>query len=170
MEAYWNGIVWGQYGAAIDMLENAVQACPEELWADRSRNPQFWYVVYHTLFWLDFYLTEPPEVFAPPPPFNMDEADPAGLMPERVYTKGELLTYLAHGRHKCRSILEGLSVERARAPRGLGSKATGTFAELMLYNLRHVQHHTGQLNLILRQTVDDAPRWVARAKDGLSER
>ena len=169
MEAHWKSIVWGQFGAAIDMLENSVRACPEELWADQTRNPQFWYVVYHTLFWLDFYLDDAPEVFAPPAPFNMDETDPAGLMPDRVYTRGELLTYLEHGRRKCRSILEGLNEAQASAPRGLGSKATGTFAELMLYNLRHVQHHTGQLNLILRQTVDAAPLWVARAKDGISE-
>jgi uncharacterized damage-inducible protein DinB len=37
-------------------------------------------------------------------------------------------------------------------------------AELLLYNLRHVQHHAGQLHLLLRQTTDDAPRWVAAVK------
>jgi len=36
-------------------------------------------------------------------------------------------------------------------------------AELMLYNLRHVQHHAAQLNLVLRQTIDSAPAWVRRA-------
>jgi hypothetical protein len=34
----------------------------------------------------------------------------------------------------------------------------------LLYNLRHVQHHAAQLNLILRQAVDSAPGWVGRAK------
>jgi hypothetical protein len=37
-------------------------------------------------------------------------------------------------------------------------------AELFLYNLRHVQHGAAQLNLILRQAIDSAPRWVARTK------
>lgn len=36
--------------------------------------------------------------------------------------------------------------------------------ELLLYNMRHVQHHTGQLNLILRQKTGSAPRWVAQAR------
>jgi uncharacterized damage-inducible protein DinB len=36
--------------------------------------------------------------------------------------------------------------------------------ELLLYNMRHVQHHAAQLNLILRQTIDSAPRWVGKAK------
>ena len=42
-----------------------------------------------------------------------------------------------------------------------------TQLELVIHSLRHVQHHVGQLNLILRQRTDDAPRWVARASTGL---
>jgi hypothetical protein len=36
--------------------------------------------------------------------------------------------------------------------------------ELFLYNLRHLQHHTAQLNLLLRQRTDSAPRWVGRGR------
>jgi predicted transglutaminase-like cysteine proteinase len=36
--------------------------------------------------------------------------------------------------------------------------------ELILDNLRHVQHHTAQLNLILRQVTDSAPRWVSSSR------
>jgi uncharacterized damage-inducible protein DinB len=36
--------------------------------------------------------------------------------------------------------------------------------ELLLYSLRHIQHHTGQLNLILRQVTDSAPRWLREPK------
>ena len=35
-----------------------------------------------------------------------------------------------------------------------------SFLELLLYNMRHVQHHTAQLNMILRQEIDSAPGWV----------
>ena len=52
----WKKIIWQQFGAAIDMLENAMLACPDQVWYDRSRQPEFWYMVYHTLFFLDFYL------------------------------------------------------------------------------------------------------------------
>ena len=31
-------------------------------------------------------------------------------------------------------------------------------------NMRHVQHHAGQLNLILRQSIDSAPRWGFKSK------
>jgi len=152
-------ILWQQVGAAILMLENALVACPEEVWSDRSQQPEFWYVVYHTLFFLDLYLSGTTEGFEPPPPYNLDELDPRGLMPERVYTKAELQDYLKHGREKCRAVIEALTEERAgepcRFPWGEMS-----FAELLLDNMRHVQHHTAQLNLILRQQTDSAPRWV----------
>jgi hypothetical protein len=162
MATPWKAVLWQQFGAAIDMLENALAACPEELWSDRSRRPEFWYVVYHTLFFLDLYLSGSVEGFAPPAPFTLDELDPAGLLPERPYTKDELQAYLEHGRRKCRATIEALTDETARR-RCVFEWLDVSFAELLLYNLRHVQHHAAQLNLILRQKTDSAPGWVARA-------
>jgi uncharacterized damage-inducible protein DinB len=35
--------------------------------------------------------------------------------------------------------------------------------ELLLYNMRHVQHHAAQLNMLLRQRTNSAaPRWVSK--------
>ncbi len=160
MEAAVKALLGRQFGAAIDMLENAMRACPESLWSDRSRQPEFWYLVYHTLFWMDLYLSGSVEGFAPPAPFSLEELDPAGLLPERPYTQAELLAYLAHGRRKCRATIAGLTDEKARQRCAFGW-GEASFAELLVYNLRHVQHGVGQLNLILRQNVDAAPRWVA---------
>ena len=171
MDDFWKTVLWQQFGAAIDMLENAMRACPDELWSNTGEKPAwiskgvvgFWYLVYHTLFWLDFYLSESEQGFVPPAPFTLDELDPAGLLPERPYTKDELQRYLDHGREKCRAAIEALTDERARALRRLSSGEVNG-AELLLYNLRHVQHHAAQLNLLLRQTIDSAPAWVARTR------
>ena len=162
METSWNVIIWQQFGASIEMLENAMIACPREVWSDHSR-PEFWYVAYHTLFWLDLYLSESPEGFVPPSPFTLDELDPAGIIPERPYSKDELLIYLEHGREKCHDALARLTDEKARQ-RCAVARFDFSVAELMLYNLRHVQHHAAQLNLLLRQKVDSAPPWVRQAQ------
>src|SRR5262245_11772107 len=87
----WAALVAGQFGAAIDMLEKAIVVCPESLWSDRSRHPEYWYLVYHTLFWLDCYLHPSREDFRPPAPYGLEEMDPAGVLPPRVYTKDEML-------------------------------------------------------------------------------
>ena len=163
MDTAWRTILWQQFGASIDMLENALLACPDEIWADRSGQPEYWYLVYHTLFWLDLYLSGSAAGFSPPAPFTQDETDPAGKLPARVYTKDELRIYLRRCREKCRTTIEALTVDKAGG-RCLFGWGELSFAELLLYNMRHVQHHAAQLNLILRQRIDSAPGWVARAE------
>jgi len=152
-------ILWSQFGSSIDMLENAMKACPDNLWSDQTQQSEFWYLVYHTIFWLDFYLTDSPADFTPQNPFTLSELDPEGLLPERIYTKAELLNYLEHGRKKCGEVITKLDDEKATKHYKYGSVQM-SFGELLLYNMRHVQHGAGQLNLILRQKTDSAPRWV----------
>ena len=164
MDTILNTILWQQFGAAIDTLENAIVACPDELWGDRSRNPEYWYTAYHCIFWLDYYLSDSDEEeFAPPLPFGVEEFDPAGLLPPRVYSKDELLTYLRYCRQKCRGAIEALTEKRAHETWS-HDRAEFYILELHLYNMRHVQHHAAQLNLMLRQAVNSAPKWVRKAK------
>ena len=162
MNDFWKNAVWSQFGAAIDMLEHAAQACPDELWGDRSRQPEFWYVLFHALFYLDLYLSESDVGFTPPAPFTLDELDDRGLKPERVYTREELMRYLRHGREKCRSTISALTEERLRERSGF-SWLEIPVGEVLLYNMRHVQHHAAQLNLLLRQAGVSVPSWVRKA-------
>ena len=166
MDSQTKEAIWLQCGAAIDSLESAIRFCPEHVWGDRSSNPEFWYVAYHTIFWLDFYSSESVENFAPPEPFGMEEMDPAGLLPPRVYSQQELLAYLAHSRQKCKRSVQVLNATNAHFNAG-PKRPELTNLEMVLYTMRHLQHHTAQLNLMLRHTIDDAPRWVKQAKDRL---
>ncbi|MEO5893749.1 MAG: DinB family protein [Ferruginibacter sp.] len=154
--------LWKQFGASIDMLENALVLCPDNIW---DKETKFWYMAYHTLFFLDYYLTPKPANFLPPPPFTLSEFDPSGAMPERVYTREELLIYLEACRNKCHDLVAGLTDEIAKN-NWINDSKTMVYPviELLLYNMRHVQHHTAQLNLLLRQGINDAPRWVSRTK------
>ena len=164
MDVAWKVIIWQQFGAAIDMLENSIRACPKELWRDRSRQPEFWYVAFHTLFFLDFYCSEAEQGFVPPLPFTLDELDPAGLLPERVYSQDELLSYLEYGRRKCREAIQRVTKEQF-GERCRFTMPDVTVGELLLYNMRHVQHHAAQLNLLLRHATHSAPGWVRKTGD-----
>jgi hypothetical protein len=155
----WKSMLWRQFGAAIDMLENAIDACTDEVWGDRARRPEYWYVAYHTLFLLDLYLAPGVDGFAPPAPFTPGELED-DVLPDRVYTRDELRAYLHHGRDKCRATIEGMTDDEAERRAGFDWLELSR-AELLLYNLRHVQHHAAQLNLILRQATGSAPGWVA---------
>ena len=157
--------LYSQFGAAIQMLDNAIDACPDDLWSD-GRRPAFWYLVYHTLFFLDYYLADTATGFSPPAPFTRGELDPSGAMPDRIYSRAEMRAYLEHGRRRCRRVLAEMTDESAREPCGFPRKTMSRF-ELHIYNLRHVQHHAAQLNLMLRQGTDSAPSWVSVAADAL---
>ncbi|HEX5941868.1 MAG TPA: DinB family protein [Anaerolineales bacterium] len=158
MNIPWRTIIWQQFGAAIDTLDDMLRACPEELWRERlwvspSAPPEiaeFWYRVYHALFWLDLYLTGTEEGFVPPATFTLIEQDEAGPVPERPYTKEELQAYLNHCRKRCQVTIETMTDEAAlrRCRFGWGEVS---FAELLLYNMRHVQEIAAQLSLILGQ-------------------
>ena len=159
-----------QFGATIDMLEKVLVACPDPLWQVRlwneprlPRAAEFWYIAYHTLFWLDLYLSGSTDGFMPPAPFTLDELDPAGIIPERAFSKNELLSYLEYNRNKCQSTIAGLTDEQAQQ-RCTFPWGELTFAALLLDNMRHVQEHVAQLNMILGQQMDWSPRWITNAR------
>jgi hypothetical protein len=152
--------LWQQFGASIDMLENALQMCPPGLWHDPQKDQwfDFWYIAYHTLFYLDFYLSDTPDNFMPPAPFTLSEFS-ADEFPMRAYEKAELLGYLEHCRQKCKAQIESFDDHKLEQRFQAWNKSF-SLLELAFYNMRHVQHHAAQLNFLLRQTIDDAPKWV----------
>lgn len=162
MDIAFKETLWKQFGASIDMLENAISLCTNELW---SGDKKFWYISYHCLFYLDYYLTLEPNNFSPPPPYTLSEFEP-DAMPDRIYTKDELLSYLNYGREKCHNLIADLTDEIANS-RWINKYKNYSVFEILLYNMRHVQHHAAQLNLILRQEINDAPRWVSQTKASL---
>ncbi|MDP2361849.1 MAG: DinB family protein [bacterium] len=153
--------LWRQFGAAIDMLGNAIRACPVEHWGRVGDWSAPWVLAHHTVFWLDFYLAPSREGYQPPAPFGLEELDPAGVLPARVSRQEDLLDWLGSARDRCRAELADMT--ESEAGRLCDQRPGMSRFELHIYNLRHVQHGAAQLNLLLRQRVDDAPRWVARA-------
>ncbi|HMQ06006.1 MAG TPA: DinB family protein [Saprospiraceae bacterium] len=152
--------LWNQMGASLDMLENAIIMCPDEQW-DNALN--FWYSSFHCIFWTDYYLSFKPEHFAPPTPFTFSEFDPSGKKPERTYTKAELLSYIHHCRQKAKQLITGLTLE-ALSDRWINNRKNYSLLEIIIYNIRHIQHHAAQLNLLLRQTIDNTPGWVSQGQ------
>jgi hypothetical protein len=148
--------IWSQFGASLDMLENAINMCPEEHWDTKSA---FWYVAYHCTFWTDYYLTTEPSKFEPPKPFTFSEFDPTGKKPDRTYSKIEVLNYLAHCRQKAQLLIKNLTTDRLNE-RWINDYKNYSLLEILLYNMRHIQHHAAQLNMTLRQTINNSPGWV----------
>jgi uncharacterized damage-inducible protein DinB len=158
---FWRSAIRQQFHAAIDMLDNAIKACPDSVWSGQGRGA-FWYIAFHVLFFLDLYLSSEDESrFHPPSPFGLTELDDVVVVPEPAYSKDELLVYLEHCRRKLDTVMAGMTEAWAGEPCPFDYRAMSN-GELLLYNMRHVQHHAAQLNLRLRQTTDSAPDWVSK--------
>ena len=165
METAWQTALGRQYDAAIDMLDDALAACPAELWTQRLwRTPppahfpaqfaEFWYVAFHALVWLDLYLSGvPEEEFAPPAPFAQGELDSHAALPAQPYTQEQLRAYLTTLRQTCHATLLALTDAQLGRPVAYpwSRGQSLSYLELQLYNLRHVQEHAAQLSLFLGQ-------------------
>ena len=153
-------MLWRQFSTTIESFENALVDCPDELWETQLWEDEpdqwvaegfskFWYLCYHTLFWLDLYLTGAEEGFTPPAPFDLVEMEANETLP-RVYTREELLNYLDDCRNNYQQTISDLTPEQANRT---CSFAWGDlpYAELLLYVMRHVQEHAAQLHMFLGQ-------------------
>jgi hypothetical protein len=187
MEFSLGSALWPQFGAALDMLDHALVACPDDLWT-RQLWPEppglppapFWYLGYHVLFWTDLYFSGPSEAwdnFAPPAPFTRGEpgsGEIEGPLSEQPHNREALLAYLAYVRQKGQRILTTLTDERARQPFTFPWKPDHPVSslELYLYSLRHIQEHAAQLSLFLGQhgVSGEALDWVMWAKDTVGRR
>jgi uncharacterized damage-inducible protein DinB len=72
-----------------------------------------------------------------------------------------LLEYLEYSRKKVFFLIDGLNEETSKE-RFIIKKKNYNRIEMIVYNMRHVQHHVGQLNLLLRQNEDVAGKWISQ--------
>lgn len=178
MQQTFTDCLWKNFAAAIDMLKNTIVLCPDEVWQNEKK---FFYTAYHTVIFLDYYLTNPVKDFQPVLAYTLADADklPPGavddVIPTKFYSKEEMLAYLSAIRSKCKELIVNATPDKLTQRwinddeinmHGLcPSLVTNyTLLEILFYNFRHVQHHVAQLNFILRQKANVAAEWISHAE------
>lgn len=156
-----------QYGAALQMLENAIDKCPARQWTEKVGTSPFWHVAYHVIFCTDMYLSPSQDKFKarpfhkknynfltrlPWPPFKPVVAD-------EPYEKKVLLEYIQFCRDKVAKVISE-ETEASLAAKSGFPWLSFPRAQLHLYNIRHVQHHTGALNAFLWRSGAEGSQWV----------
>ena len=147
------------------MLRSAIERCPPELWERPSDRMGYWYLAYHTLFFVDHDLHPAAEPFESAP-FDTFQYELKEVAPpfEHPYSREDILGYLDHGLWKVKAVLSSMARGETAQVRGSDRLGMGAL-EVVLYQLRHVQHHTAQLNAVLRSEGVEPPGWV-RQMDG----
>ena len=173
-------ILRAQYIAIFQMLRNALDACPDELWnRPDSREAPFWAQALHAIASTHFYL--------------IDEFDGAAMNALSEALARDLQIDAGHGtppdvprlrkamEELTRPVADSTVLDRAAMLRHLEAAESAalsilarperfmrpnimpwsgpTLADRLVYNLRHAQHHIGRLHSILGRNEIHVP-WV----------
>ena len=154
-----------QYTASLEMLRQAIVECPEFLWHSPEYKNPFWHIAYHVLFYTHLYLQSSEKDFVAWEK-HKDEYVSLGSSGEKSeadepYSKEEILAY---HRLCCEQVEERVTF--------LGLEAESGFywlpfnkLELQIYNIRHIQQHTGELCERLGANRDIEMGWVGMRPD-----
>ena len=172
-----------QYRAALERLESAVRLCPPTVWNVRSPlEAPFWQQAMHALFYAHLYLCESdgmPEAIGNAEKAMEQLGDPMqGWAQGEVARLGQTLGDLPVPTSTPKRVVpQDEMIERAQQALRLSEKAaarlsegkamsrnpmswlSGTALDLLLYNLRHIEYHLGQLGSYLTRHADQHLEW-----------
>lgn len=171
-------ILKNQYHAALAMLRQAIERCPEDVWSSDKQRNAFWRIAYHALYYTHLYLQPRLESFAAwqhhqtglqyldnnPAPPEIDDLVELPHKPPQTgipYTRAEVLEYWNYCDDNIDRWLDAID---------LLDPASGFYwyklskLEHQLISLRHTQHHTAQLTDRVRASSDTGVDWVSSGR------
>ena len=93
-------IITGQFEAALCMMNDCLRRCPEPHWDGIIGKYPFWQVAYHTLCFVDLYLSPSPEAFVYRDIHPNGRSEFDDEYPSRRFERAEITEYLAVCREK----------------------------------------------------------------------
>ncbi len=158
-------LIANQFEAAFCTLNTCVDRCPDGLWDAQVGNQPYCQVVFHTLFFADYYLG-PDEKSFKDQSFHRDHkaffADYEQLEdrePVSLYKRAAIKTYAEYCRKKASTVVASETAESLGEPAQFESRDFSR-AELHIYTIRHIQHHAAQLSLRLRLDAKQNIPWI----------
>ena len=157
-------ILGKQCRASMAMLREAVTKCLESLWLAPEYPNKFWHIAYHVLYCTHMYLQNSRDEFKEWKKHRENYQWLGGLpwapnerpKIETPYTQEEILEYLQICSEEIDARVPSLDFN---APSGFYWLPFSKL-ELQLYNIRHLQHHSGQLIDRLRTVSQIGVAWV----------
>jgi hypothetical protein len=138
------------------MAKKIIESCPKAIWAQRNINPPIWQQVYHMLYGVDYWFSETKESFQPPA-FNEDVISVLGEESAGFIDQNDMLGYLDYVSKKVEKFIGGLDEIKIIQASVLYNKWTNL--DVIIEQVRHVQHHLGYLNRVLLKCKIKPVEW-----------
>ena len=156
-----------QFNASLKTLENCINSCTVEKWDQSHGDYPFSQVVFHALFYCDFYLSENEEAFKNQE-FHENHKETFSdyeeleyRLPIHLYSKNFVKEYLEYCKEKINKVVKDVREIDLLNVREDSIKKMSKL-ELYIYTIRHIQHHAAQLGLRLQFLLKKEMEWVSR--------
>lgn len=151
-----------QHYAALVMLRQAVEVCPEDLWLSGEHPRNYWRIAYHAAGYAHLYLYEDLASWKPWAKARNEcavlEGDVEVMEP---YTKAEMLDFIDLIIAEVEPRIDALDIEAEKC--GFTWYPNVTRLELFILSLRHLHGHIGQLHeLLIARGLD--VEWLGQVK------
>ncbi len=166
MKPSFNNAIINQIKSALCTLSYCITSCPETHWNKPHGDYPFSQVVFHTLFFTDYYLQRDESSFKKQAfhrknkKFFRDYEELQEKKPANLYERRQCEEYLKFCIDKCETTLQTDNLETLQGPSGISFKP---FARLELYItiIRHIQHHAAQLGLRIQRITGNELPWIS---------
>ena len=160
-------IIKNQILAALETLNQSIQNCSIEYWEQSHNDAPFSQVVFHVLFYTDYYLSADVHEFKTQkfhkenPGIFRDYEELEYKEPQETYTREEICSYLNFCHKKINDYFEKINNDDlfADSPHKKDKKLK-TIELLISSVIRHLQHHAAQLGLRVQQTSGKMLNWT----------
>jgi hypothetical protein len=141
---------------AIRMILNAIDICPDDVWAKADGNPPIWQHVLHTAYYIQKWIRTSEQAFDPPAFADFAAVDftaPA----EPALDKATLREYVQKVAENSRRLLESAD-EELLTRRAEINDGEFSLIDCALGQIRHIGYHVGCISTILfRYTGEPLP-------------
>lgn len=142
-----------QITPAIEMLQDVIEQCSDDIWMLSGGNAPIWEQVYHATFWLNAWARDWSTPFEKPA-FHSDQALEleSGASPE--ITREQMRDYLEKVERECLSFLDNLADDTL-----LIEQHDRTPADRIIGQIGHVQYHVGMIHLRIKEITGKYPKY-----------
>lgn len=141
-----NEVLIRQLKPSFKMIEKIIEGCPKAIWAQRNIDPPIWQQIYHVLYGIDYWFSESKESFVSPK-FKSNVNSVLGEESKGFIEQEDMKGYLLYVADKANKFILSLNEFKVISPSNLYKKWTNL--DVVMEQVRHLQHHLGYLNRVL---------------------
>ena len=152
-----------QLFSCYQMLETLVEVCPDDVWIGVYNDIPFWYQVYHTVYFVDYWFRTDQEgtgfpgiLLDPRIPPEVESEIPADISVSRE----QMRTYLRLIKQKLTRIFTAIKESDLSHP-AFAQEPEVTLLDAIFSQTRHIMYNIGYCNGILRQQNLEEADWYA---------